>query len=448
MSNISKFENTLSGFTTTTINNDELIKSGIIFYESDKGQSHKDSKGKTHYITKQVIEEIVANTNKLLDEVDIPIVKEHKKEIDEQVGLISDKLEARTVTFDDVANRPKLQKLIGKTAIFCNSAKILDKVLIDKAKSGIPLRVSIGLDVPNKVIRELSVVTIPALNMATLFSKHEEEHRSNFGALTLAEQIAQRHNAELDKEAAKELFCDLLEVIENIKNADEAMLQGNDPNEMIIGAMDEFEDELALLLGIGEPIDDPNMQQAQQYNRDVVLDAFSMSEMENLILDNYMYGSRKKNPLKKFNKQNNTAEFFGNINLNLGGRKKKEPGLLTKAARTVGTGVALAAGARYGGAALLKNSTMARGLASKGLKKVQTGATKLAASSNNNMIKNAATNVSNAAAGGRKSLTQYRTRGGVKQGSGAMQTIQNDIGRVGGAISAMRDRFRKKKTTV
>lgn len=421
---VTKFENTLSEFTTTINENEnELIKSGIIFYESDKGQSHKDSKGKTHYITKQVIEEIVYNTNKLLDEVDIPIVKEHNKVIDEQVGLISDKLEARTVTFEDVVNRPKLQKLIGKTAIFCNSAKILDKVLIDKAKSGIPLRVSIGLDVPNKIIRELSVVTIPALNMATLFSKHGSESNSNFGALTLKDQIAQRYNAELDKEAAKELFDDLLEVIENIKNADETMLQGTDPNELIIAAVDEFEDELAILLGIGEMAEDPNMSSQQQYNNEIVLDAFSMSEMENLILNNY---------LKTFNRNNQNANFFGNINLNLGRKKEKKGSLLGKVTK----GAAVVAGARYGGAALLKRSATARGLATKGLNAVGNRTANLAMTTKNQTVNKVATGVANR-------LGNMRTA--VNSGIGARGTLANDINRVKGGFNAFRDKFKKKK---
>jgi hypothetical protein len=361
--------------TTVEESPEELVQSGLIFYESDD-VGHKDSKGRTWIVTADDIQEIVENTNEFLEESDISIFKEHQKDIDSAVGIIDEPLEARIINEYDVAQKPKLKNLIGRYGIFCNAAKIKDPAVIQKLKNGIGKTVSCGVDFAQNVIRELSLVGIGALSQATLFSRRKEQLAHFMSALTLSDALAE--SAELDgmREEGHKLLDTLYDVVDNITNLSDQELQGQSREIYYQQVLNEFQETLPEYLPLQRDADyEQEMQQQMQTpinqppspmayqgrfsQNDQVLAAFTMDEIEDLYYaDFYEFPWQRR---KKSSVVGNAAKVAAGVGLGaaaigLGGRYgigkaiAKSAGLAKtgfQGARKSGTGVlgSLGAGA-------------------------------------------------------------------------------------------------------
>src|SRR4028118_890052 len=76
-----------------------LTKEGLIFYSTEEGKPHVDSRKKAHDFSPEKIYKLVNNTNKHFEmsEVGIPVLTEHQKNINNVVGFIESPVEAKVI---------------------------------------------------------------------------------------------------------------------------------------------------------------------------------------------------------------------------------------------------------------------------------------------------------------------------------------------------------------
>jgi len=259
---------------TSNENEEGLIKSGLLFYESGK-EGHKDSKGRRWDVSKELLKEIVDNTNKYLDKGNIGVFTEHNKDVKNQVGILESYLEARPITDEDIIKNSKLEHLKGKWGIFCNNIKILDEGLINKVKKGISKNLSSGIDFGNKLIRELSIVGIPALASTTLFKSNYSNFNNDI--YTLREALEENDILEENKRKCHDVLDIFIDVVNNINNADEELINTSKEN-LYNNAINDFVIELKKLLPLKKELEDGQSLQNYYYNENINI--FSLNELE------------------------------------------------------------------------------------------------------------------------------------------------------------------------
>lgn len=329
---------------------DGLVKSGLLFYDSE-GEIHTDSKGNKWSVTKDQIQEIVDNTNSFLSTSDIPVFKEHNKTVDNQVGKISDILEAREIDDEDIELNPKLAPLKGKLGIFCDTIEIKDDDLINKISKGLGKGISIGIDFAKNIIRELSFVGIPALAGASVFKSNNNMVNFNTG-LTLGEVVQSKNDLQENREEAHELLDAVFEAINNINSLSDGELQGQPRDVLYQNVLEEYMQMIPDTLPMA--LQDQYGAGGQYQQPDMAPQGYGQGAMTPTNQGQYGYYSDLSvftmDGMDRAMRRRENAEFFLNINLPNQKRKKKEGSLLGK----IGKGaLALGAGAaalRYKGA--------------------------------------------------------------------------------------------------
>jgi len=194
---------------------DELLEA-LAFYEG----AHTDSRGNPHIVSSDIIEELARKSNELLTQTDIPILTEHTKSPDNIRGVIknANSFIARPVDASDILRNPKLSSALGKLGLFVSNIQLTDETLLNNIKNGIGKAISLGIDFKNKVVRELSFVTVPALTLASVFNNSELTYLFNMEttAVTLEEALNKGEDNEALKTETIDLLCTFLAVIENI----------------------------------------------------------------------------------------------------------------------------------------------------------------------------------------------------------------------------------------
>lgn len=255
---------------------DKLIKEGLIFYSTLENTPHVDSRKVAHDFSPDKIYKLVENTNRHFDmsEVGIPVLTEHKKDVNNVVGFIESPVEARVIDEAYTKGNPKLKHLLGRVGVFVKDVVIKTPEVIDKMKRGLAKTVSAGIDLDSFSIKELSLVALPAIPNATLFSYHGSKNRTNMKkvknknllankgysesnyALSLDEAISASQTLEQQREEALKLFNAFLEVIEDANEIDEeemASMGIQDPSEVIQSAIDDLSAKLGDMFLGGMP---------------------------------------------------------------------------------------------------------------------------------------------------------------------------------------------------
>lgn len=260
---------------------DTLTKEGLIFYSTLKDSPHVDSRRVKHEFSPDKIYELVENTNRHFDtsEIGIPVLTEHKKDINNVVGFIESPVEARVIDEGYTKGNPKLKHLVGRVGVFVKDVIIRTPEIIDKMRKGLARTVSAGIDLDTFSIKELSLVALPAIPNATLFSYHGNKslpnmkkvknkqlliakgyNESNY-ALSIDEAMAASQTIEQQREEAHKLFDAFLEVIEDANEIDEeemASMGIQDPSEIIQGAINDLSGRLTeMFLASPEPVAPP-----------------------------------------------------------------------------------------------------------------------------------------------------------------------------------------------
>jgi len=246
-------------------NNDpnSLTKEGLIFYSTLENSPHVDSRKVSHDFSPDKIYQLVENTNKHFNtsEVGIPVLTEHKKDVNNVVGFIESPVEARVIDEVYTKGNPKLKHLLGRVGVFVKDVVIKTPEIIDRMKRGLAKTVSAGIDLDSFSIKELSLVALPAIPNVTLFSYHSNKSNSTMTkvknknllvskrynetnyALSIDEAISASQTLEQQREEALKLFNAFLEVIEDANSIDEEEMSSmgiQDPSEIIQSAIDDL----------------------------------------------------------------------------------------------------------------------------------------------------------------------------------------------------------------
>lgn len=258
----------------------EIIKEGLIFYSTEEGKPHIDSRKNKHNFSPEKILELVENTNKHFNISDcgIPVLTEHKKDINNVVGFIESPMEARVIDETYTKGNPKLKHLLGRVGVFVKDVCIKVPEIVDKMRRGLAKTVSAGIDLDSFSIKELSLVALPAIPNATLFSYHANKEakkpnmkkiknknllvskgyskESNY-ALSLEEALNTSQSIEEQREEAMKVFTAFLEVVEDANEIDPeemASMGIQDPSELIQGAIEDLSNMLAeMFVSVPEP---------------------------------------------------------------------------------------------------------------------------------------------------------------------------------------------------
>lgn len=258
----------------------EIIKEGLIFYSTEEGKPHVDSRKNKHSFSPEKIIELVENTNKHFNISDcgIPVLTEHKKDINNVVGFIESPMEARVIDETYTKGNPKLKHLLGRVGVFVKDVCIKVPEIVDKMRRGLAKTVSAGIDLDSFSIKELSLVALPAIPNATLFSYHANKDskkpnmkkiknknllvskgyskESNY-ALSLEEALNTSQSIEEQREEAMKVFTAFLEVVEDANEIDPeemASMGIQDPSELIQGAIEDLSNMLAeMFVSVPEP---------------------------------------------------------------------------------------------------------------------------------------------------------------------------------------------------
>lgn len=234
--------------------NSELIRKCLVFYEGD----HTDNNNRTHSYPKNRVLTLVDNTNEFLDSGDsIPVLFDHKKTTSNTVGAITGSLEARNITEEDIEElgNPKLRNLVGKLGVFCDSVSLRAKKAITSFTENLVKTVSPGIDFQSDVLRELSIVPIPAITGLALYSHfNEEEDNKSSNAITFEDALKEEESLDEIREEYEHLTDTLWKVICNIHCASRETLGESDPALYIYQALDDFGMQVANLLELPDPM--------------------------------------------------------------------------------------------------------------------------------------------------------------------------------------------------
>jgi len=237
---VSYFSTPLMGEFGSFSSDEPLIRQALVLVEG----THVDSSKVTHDFPAERIQRIADNTNAEYESgKDIPVLLDHNKSVESTVGRIDSPVEVRPITEEDLSElgtkASRLKSLVGKLGIFSNNVVLTAKKAIDAFVSNTVRTVSPGIDISKDVIRELSIVPIPAIQGLSLYS--EDGMSAGKGlALTLEEAFTEDRDWEGLEEKFEELSDKFWGVICNIYKAPPEALQTVDPVDLIYQAIDDY----------------------------------------------------------------------------------------------------------------------------------------------------------------------------------------------------------------
>lgn len=300
---------------------------GLILVEG----THTDSKKKVHTFSRNRLFKIAENTNALFDSgATIPVLDNHNKSTKDTLGSLESGVRLEVITEDNLPNK-RAKHLIGKLGLFVDEVVIKAADAVEKVSRNIVKTVSPGLDLATETIRELSLTPQPAIVGMSLYS--ESASYGNFGNNSTALTFDDLRNDDSQMEQLEEQYELLTEqlwtITKNIQMADEDLLNGADPSELQMQAIQDFVDQFVELIDLNqdaedeEEYQDPRMMQQGGgnnpnvgYSSDLPLAAFSMAEMEAIRdSENAEFGYRQaiSGAVKALSNRSKTGKTLGEI---------------------------------------------------------------------------------------------------------------------------------------
>ena len=248
----SKVAHFSTGFTTAQFQENEdgsVVKRALVLVEGE----HKDNKSRSHLFTPERIELIAENSNRAFSSgARIPVLKDHVKTTDAEVGDIDSPFEVRVISEEDLPDK-RHKHLLGKVGIFCEGVVIKAKDMVEKVKAGLGKTISPGIDIMSNTIRELSITPTPAIQGLALYSMEAAKNALSFDELEMEKQNDEELKEQFE-EVSEKFYC----IMQNILNASEEMLAGQDPYELIDTVFSDYFDRLQMLFQVddGEEAED------------------------------------------------------------------------------------------------------------------------------------------------------------------------------------------------
>lgn len=334
--------------------------------------SHTDSSKKHHVFDADRICQIVENTNNWLAKGGrVPWQLDHKKTQDANIGDLESGLEARVITPEDLPN-PRLRHLVGKIGAFAERLVGKGSDVVNMVAAGRVKTLSPGIDVKDDIIKEISATPTPAIVGLSTF----KQAAGNF-ALTMDEAESEGEQEDAVKQALHEKSEIFLEVINSIYSANEDELQGQDPQGLLMQAVEDYMSRVTQIVGINNGQQDPQ-QMNMQYPHSSPMPGYLPQQQGFPLQQSNMAGMSSGRRIAAFTLadmhhvvENQRAEFLfgiGNNNNNNynyrmpWSKPKKQGSLLGTVAKVGAIGLGGAAAIRYGGAGLnagLKGATRA-----------------------------------------------------------------------------------------
>jgi hypothetical protein len=267
-----------TGYTTSDFQqNDDgsVVKKALVMVEG----LHKDNRGREWEVDSEKIELMAENTNRMFSNGQrIPVLKDHVKTIDAEVGDIEAPMEVRVITEDDLPDK-RSRDLIGKLGIFCEGVVIKAKDMVEKVKQGLGRTISPGIDMSGLIIRELSLTPTPAIRGLALYSMNGNN------ALTFDEMEHEEGSDEEMREEYDELCEKFYTLMQNILGAPEEALGGTDPYQLLEQAFGDFVERLRLLF----QIDDGEVAEDEGQGQGAVNNPYSMMGGVNTVAPYSLY---------------------------------------------------------------------------------------------------------------------------------------------------------------
>lgn len=345
---------------------DTITKSALVMVE---GQ-HVDSSKRTHNFDAQRIQRIVERTNDWMAKGGrVPWQMDHKKTQDANIGDLEGGLEVRVITSEDLPN-PKLRHLIGKVGAFAQDLIGKGKDVVDDILAGRIKTLSPGIDINADIIREISATPTPAIVGLSTFKRHD----AGKFALTMEEAEADGSQEDAMKEEFEELGETFWSVVGSIFAATEDELQGQEPQALMMQAIEDYSSRVIELLGVGDEAGEPYANNLEQIPPNTQTQLYNSSAPDQGYLQRQQGMSRmsRRHPVAAFTLADmqdlDRAEFFSIPGFGPPPRERKQRSLLgtvAKGAIAVGAG---AAAIRYGGAGLKAGLAGARTATNMGAK--------------------------------------------------------------------------------
>lgn len=270
---IAYFNSNFSNSNFTENEDGSITKSALLLVEGE----HKCNKGNGHKFDADYIVEVAKNTNKALNNgTFIPVLKDHQKSSDAEIGEIGSLLTARVITEDDLPNK-KHTHLLGKMGLFCDGVVLKAKDVVERVKSGLNKTISPGINLAKRQLAELSVTPTPAILGLSMYSEGSSEMD---GIYTLDDADAMSQDEEELKEEFEDLSYKFYCVIKNImKNGEEL---GEEADMMVEKAFADYEMRLRNLFGLtGEiPEEDATVADTQR-------NGYSLQQAPGMVQNDY-----------------------------------------------------------------------------------------------------------------------------------------------------------------
>jgi hypothetical protein len=224
-----------------------VVKKALILVEGN----HVDSQGRPHRFPADRVIQIAENTNRWFSQGNrIPWLTDHKKTQWDTIGDLDGSVEVRRVTKADITD-PRCSHLVGKLGIFADKLVGRGKQVVEKVKDGIISTLSPGLDIAVDIIKEVSATPTPAIAGLRIFSRRKKDAKF---ALTWEEA----EEESLDSDELYEKFMQYAEtywdIAIGISQAPDEELEGQDPQQLQMDALQKFMDRVAGLVGLDEPM--------------------------------------------------------------------------------------------------------------------------------------------------------------------------------------------------
>jgi hypothetical protein len=222
------------------------VKKALVLVEGH----HEDSMGRPHFFSKDRVLSIAENTNTWFSKGNrIPWLTDHQKTQWSTIGDLDGRLEVRKVRPEDV---PGLPHLVGKLGIFADRLVGKGKDVVQKITDGVISTLSPGLDVAVDVIKEISATPTPAIPGLRIF-KRKPSQPAKF-ALTWDEAEQESWDEDAAYEEASEHFNMWWEMASQISMASDEELQGRDPEQLQVEALEGLMAKLSNTVGLSEPM--------------------------------------------------------------------------------------------------------------------------------------------------------------------------------------------------
>lgn len=221
------------------------VKNALVLVEGH----HEDSQGRPHYFSKDRVFRIAENTNSWFSKGNrVPWLTDHQKTQWSTIGDLDGHLQVRKVRPEDV---PGLPHLIGKLGIFTDRLVGKGKDVVQKITDGLISTLSPGLDVAVDVIKEISATPTPAIPGLRIFKRNNRG--ANF-ALTWDEAEQESWDEDAAYEDAMSHFDMWWGMASQISQASDEELQGRDPEQLQVEALQGLMTKLAEAIGLSEPV--------------------------------------------------------------------------------------------------------------------------------------------------------------------------------------------------